>query len=57
MKLTPLETKMYRRLIDEPSIARLWASIQETKALNRLVKKGYASYNNKTRRWTLAEGE
>ncbi len=57
MKLTPLEAKLHKRLIDETSIERLWASIQETKALNRLVKKGYASYNEKTRRWALAEGD
>lgn len=51
MKLTKFEEEMYEELCERGKIQWNHTTAQETKALNRLVKKGYATFNGEQMYW------
>ncbi len=52
MTLTEYEKEIHQRLCEKGFIEWLETSAKETKALNRLIKKGCATYNSEEEKWT-----
>lgn len=51
MKLTEFEKEMHEKLQERGKVWWCHTTNQETRALNRIVKKGYATYNREFKYW------
>ena len=51
IKLTPLEKIMHQQLCEKGEILWRYTKSVETQALNRLIRKGLATYDGKKKAW------
>lgn len=51
VKLTLLEEEMHNKLCRQGMILWIYTKNQETRALNNLVEKGYAVFDNQSKIW------